>query len=92
MDYQAKVDSTFSIIDEGILNCSTTVSGPDPNVPCIFPFKFNGVTYHQCTTAGITNGDTTPWCSTQVDDFGVFAGGGNWGNCGSECQIASPGK
>ena len=80
------------ITDEGILNCST-VSGPNPNAQCIFPFKYSEVTYHQCTTAGNAVGDTTPWCSTLVDDSGVHIGGaGNWGNCGPDCHFDLHGK
>ena len=67
------------------------MSGPNPNALCIFPFKFNGITYHQCTTAGNAEGDINPWCSTLVDDSGIHIGGGagNWGNCcpaNSDCE------
>ena len=59
--------------EEILLNCSTE-SGPNPNATCIFPFKFNDVTYHQCTTAGNDEGDITPWCSTLVDASGIHIG------------------
>ena len=64
------------------------MSGPNPNAPCIFPFKFNKVTYYQCTTKG--NAEGNPWCSTLVHDSGRDAGihingAGNWGNCGPDC-------
>ena len=73
------------ITDEGVsMNC-TTVSGANPNASCIFPFEFNGITYHQCTTV---DNDITPWCSTLVDDSGEhIADAGNWGNCGPECPV-----
>ena len=73
------------IPDEGILmNCST-VSGPNPNASCIFPFELKGITYHQCTT---TEGAITPWCSTLIDDSGEHIGdAGNWGYCGPECSL-----
>ena len=64
------------------------MSGANPNAQCIFPFQFNGATYHQCTIDGKADGDITPWCSTLVDDSGVHVGeAGNWGNCGSDCPI-----
>ena len=72
------------------MNCST-VSGPNPNAFCIFPFEFNGIAYHQCTTAGNDEGDINPWCSTLVDGSGEHVGeGDNWGNCGPDCPIDLP--
>ena len=37
--------------------CMTTESG----IPCRFPFEYNGITYHECTTVDF--GDTL-WCAT----------------------------
>jgi hypothetical protein len=69
------------------MNCST-VSGANPNAMCIIPFEFNGITYHQCTTAGNDKNDITPWCSTLGDDSGEHVDeAGNWGNCGPNCPI-----
>ena len=74
------------------MTCST-VSGGNPNALCIFPFKFNEITYHQCTTAGNEKNDITPWCSTLVDSIGRhIGGGGNWGNCGPNCPVDLSGK
>ena len=77
------------IIDEVILlNCST-VSGPNPNASCIFPFKFNGMTHRQC----IKFDKSSPSCSTLVDDSGKHVGGaGNWGYCEPDCYLDLPGK
>ena len=64
-----------------------TVSGPSPNEPCIFPFKFNGITFDECTTESNTEGNLTPWCSTFVNNFGRHVSEtGNWGNCGPDCN------
>ena len=68
-----------------------TVSGADPNKPCIFPFTFNGETHYGCIWD--PNDSSAPaWCSTNVDDEGNHIGDqGNWGNCdGSKCPM--PGK
>ena len=65
-----------------------TVSGPSPNESCIFPFKFRGITFNECTTEGNAEGDLTPWCSTLVDDSGAhIQEAGNWGNCGPDCKL-----
>ena len=39
----------------------TTVGGPDPGSPCIFPFSFGGVAYRGCA-----QDEDGFWCSTQV--------------------------
>ena len=61
------------------------------NASCVFPFEFGEITYYSCTIAGNTDGDTTPWCSTLVDDAGLHIGeGDNWGNCGPDCPVDLP--
>ena len=61
-----------------------TISGPDANKPCIFPFRHDGVTHNTCTLASTS--DNKPWCSTLVDDSGNHVKGqGNFGDCGPEC-------
>ena len=83
----SNLSSTYTNSSSTYTNCST-VSGPNPNAQCIFPFKYGGITYHQCTTAGNAAGDITTWCSTLVDESGVHIGGaGNWGNCGPDCHF-----
>ena len=67
------------------LECKT-VSGPDDNKPCIFPFRFKGINYHTCTLEQATNG--APWCSTRVDKYGNHIGGqGNYGECAPNCPL-----
>ena len=64
-----------------------TVSGADPNKPCIFPFKFKDKPHYACILN--PSPENKPWCSTKVDDQGNHIGGqGNWGNCdGSKCPM-----
>ena len=71
----------------------TTTSGDDPDKPCIFPFKFRGITHNNCTLIGNEPGKVSAWCSTKVDDSGKHVGGGkgNWGVCEPKCQ-PNPGK
>ena len=66
----------------------TTVSGASPNLPCIFPFRFNGVTHNKCTWDQAHLTEHKAWCSTLVDETGHHVGGqGKWGNCGPSCPI-----
>ena len=65
-----------------------TVSGASPNLPCIFPFRFNGVTHNKCTWDQAHLTEHKAWCSTLVDETGHHVGGqGKWGNCGPGCPI-----
>jgi len=67
----------------------TTVGGPDPKKPCVFPFKHEGNTFITCALAP---NDDKHWCSTLVDEAGEhIAGNGNWGHCGSDCPFCSSG-
>ena len=47
----------------------TTVGGPDPRKPCVFPFKHEGNTFITCALAP---NDDKHWCSTLVDEAGEF--------------------
>ena len=65
----------------------TTVSGSKPNASCIFPFKFDGITYHECSTNPTPPSFFPSWCSTLVDASGVHVGGqGNYGSCAPDCN------
>ena len=50
---------------------------------CVFPFRFNGFTYNECTW----HYSTYPWCSTQVDNDTGRHIGGTKGACGVGCDI-----
>ena len=53
---------------------------PDPcngGLSCVFPFKFRGVTYDECTDAEF---DQRMWCSTETDANGDHIEG-QWTLC-----------
>ena len=57
-------------------------------MPCIFPFKFLGITHNNCTMNQAHHTNNKGWCSTKVDASGKHIGGqGNWGNC--DCKVES---
>jgi hypothetical protein len=61
-----------------------TLGGPDPGVPCIFPYKFLVRTYNECAWQQAI--DNKAWCSTQVDNK-LRPVAGKWGHCGKGCPI-----
>ena len=58
-----------------------TVDGSE----CIFPFKFQNSTYNYCPP----NGESQPWCSTQVDTQTGIHIVGKFGICGDGCPFTS---
>ena len=44
-----------------MLGACTTVSGVDPNKPCVFPFAYENELHHECTLKG----DNKFWCMTE---------------------------
>jgi len=66
----------------------TTASGPAAGKQCIFPFKFQGVTYSGCAEwvyGGENQGKS--WCSTMVNPSGEHMDGNSqWGICPDTCQ------
>lgn len=66
-----------------------TVGGAVPGAVCIFPSMVAGVTLTGCTTV---DGDSRPWCSTQVDSSGNQVKG-HWGYCPETgCPVDSRGR
>ena len=65
------------------LACTTT-----GGKSCIFPFRYNGVIYTDCTLAGNAYNDPNLWCSTQTTSGGTHVTG-RWGNCAPECLTPS---
>eukprot|EP00041_Stephanoeca_diplocostata_P000092 m.13349 g.13349 ORF g.13349 m.13349 type:complete len:1437 (+) comp10091_c0_seq3:247-4557(+) len=44
---------------------------------CIFPFRYNGISYDKCTMVD----QNVPWCAIDVDESGDYVG--EWGVCSS---------
>ena len=61
-----------------------TVSGDQPGEECIFPFKYEGTKYNECTAA---ENDDVPWCATQTDGNNDYVEG-KWGNCAERWSCA----
>ena len=68
--------------------CNTN-GGDHPNVPCVFPFIYNGITYNECTD--VDNGGVS-WCATytvsvlfSTDQYVL----GYSGNCEDSCPGVS---
>eukprot|EP00091_Calanus_sinicus_P025353 TRINITY_DN962_c0_g1_i4.p1 TRINITY_DN962_c0_g1~~TRINITY_DN962_c0_g1_i4.p1 ORF type:complete len:203 (-),score=35.50 TRINITY_DN962_c0_g1_i4:2-610(-) len=61
----------------------TAESGPYADEPCVFPFRYNGVTYTSCTTQDKDNA----WCSTRTTVAGTHVPG-YYGYCPSSCPGA----
>ena len=59
-----------------------TISGPVPNASCVFPFRWDGVMYRECTSHH-NNGQL--WCPTQVDGQKNYIHD-QWGNCAESCR------
>lgn len=51
---------------------TTSSSGSGTCGNCVFPFTFSGRKHTTCTTI---DGDSAPWCATEVDANGGFIGG-----------------
>lgn len=55
---------------------------------CVLPFKYAGVLYNGCSTAGGGRGTTSAWCATAVDANGAFVtGSGNWQKCPAGVKV-----
>jgi len=63
-----------------------TISGNYPNMSCIFPFVYRGVTYNECTWADSNIRHNQAWCATQVAGNQYIST--HWGNCGTSCPIS----
>lgn len=62
--------------------CFTT--DRSPNVPCVFPFIYQGKTYDECTRDSDPEGKR--WCATKVDDDGLYIeNSGQYGYCSQQC-------
>lgn len=70
--------------------CATLPSAADDQKhKCIFPFKYQEITYNGCTTNHSDNGDR--WCAFEVDEAGVVLDG-KWGDCNDACPHDGEGE
>merc|ERR1712243_97993 len=58
----------------------TTSSGPETGKSCVFPFRYNGIVYSECTSVD----QSAAWCATEVDAGGNFISN-KYGFCPSSC-------
>jgi hypothetical protein len=65
------------------IECTTWGSaGAGAGKKCVFPFKYEGVRYDECTTVETEGGSS--WCSVETDKGGNTVKG-QWGNCDPDC-------
>jgi len=70
--------------------CLVEETGSGSKKPCVFPFKYRGITYNKCTF--VDNAPSTnPWCSTKTESNNDHIGGGGfYGDCLSgACPVLS---
>ena len=61
-----------------------SVIPPSSPTKCIFPFKYLGKSYTECTF----DDDTEAWCATGLDLFGNMVG--EKARCGDDCNVQQP--
>ena len=74
LDMETKYKIMASEFDDG-LKMKRIASNEKP---CIFPFKYDGLSYASCTIKDSENGE--PWCATGIDDEGYVVDD-DWGEC-----------
>ena len=65
---------TFPYCSFSATTCHT-VSGPEPNKACVFPFTYKGIIHEGCTDED----HDQFWCLTDLTTR-------KWGNCGPDCK------
>ena len=63
-----------------------TVSGKQPNAPCVFPFKYQEKWHYACTDLG-SEYDDEYWCATKNDEW--YLENEHYGTCSSKCPVDS---
>ena len=71
-----------------ILAVCTTLSPENPE-PCVFPFRYDGIDYNECTSVDAAS-PVNVWCATEVArEFNNTVIDGRWGDCSENCPGAS---
>ena len=80
------MENIFILFTLFFLECMT-VSGPNPNEDCVFPFHYHNKTFETCTHYD----NNKAWCATKVDSSGNLDGDGqtNYGTCAPNCPMPS---
>ena len=85
---------TFLISGDLSNKCFTTIDSPDKNVPCVIPFKFEGIERNGCITDYDPKG--RHWCPTKVDQNLEYVLSAppffDWGFCKQSSPQLSKGK
>ena len=63
--------------------CKTVIG-----MPCVFPFKYGGILYNECTK--VESVFNKPWCSVQTD-AGKNTQAEKWGYCAPDCPAKASG-
>ena len=83
--------NAISTIANPMFNQSTvrTCGGSVPNnTPCVFPFEYNGIQYHECTQVGSFR-TWKHWCATESGNYDLHH---KWGfcDCSGRLSIIKP--
>ena len=81
--YYHNSDSDCFQVDNG---CVTT-----QNVPCVFPFTYDGLWFPACVNVRKMLPMDQYWCSTKTNADGTHVEG-QWGLCGEQCPKVLYGK
>ena len=81
----------FLILGDLSGECFTTIDSPEKNIPCVIPFKFEGIERNGCITDNDPKGRY--WCPTKVNqNLEYVASEKDWGFCKQSCPQLSKGK
>jgi len=69
-------------------NSCITDSGNYANLPCVFPFTYNGVIHTQCIWDDASNKHDMAWCATELSGEGNYLPS-KWGNCAPGCPATN---
>ena len=80
-EYDTKISCRYFFKTHDMLGACVTASGPDPNKPCIFPFKYQDQLHDEC----ILQDDNKYWCMTETANSSDVAS--KYGYCDLHCPL-----